>query len=120
MGYMNKHHSDTILAFAEKLSRMGDEARKKNAWSGGSFKILGARLVGIDLEQMELEVDVDEGRKGRRTEVVQVSLGTFIHNNRENHACIVLSRFPCIVSHGSKSVVFVCVSTFFIYSQCSY
>ena len=63
MGYMNKHHSDVLRSFAETFSELGKEKARRNAWSGGSYKIESAKLVDIDVNEMELEVTVyNEGK----------------------------------------------------------
>lgn len=75
LGYLNKHHQDLLTAFAETFSTIGIEKAKKNAWSGGSFKIESARIVGIDTTAMELDVSVVERNGVSRHERVMVELG---------------------------------------------
>lgn len=74
MGYLNKHHSDVLLSFAETLSELGKEKARLNAWSGGACKILSAKIVDINSDDMELEVEVQK-RKKETVENVKVDLG---------------------------------------------
>lgn len=46
-GYLNKHHSDLLLAFAAAFSSLGSEMAIANVWSGGSFSLVSARLTDI-------------------------------------------------------------------------
>lgn len=74
MGYLNKHHEDALRAFAETFSELGVEQAKKNAWSGGSYKIESAKIVDINLQQFELEVSIQE-RVKQSVKRVTVDLG---------------------------------------------
>ena len=56
-GYINKHHRDVILSFAEAFTPLGVIQAQKNAFSGGSYVIKEAKLVGI-------HYDDDEGDEG--------------------------------------------------------
>ena len=47
MGYMNKHHRKELTNFAIAFTPLGIEQMKKNAFSGGSYKITDAKLVDI-------------------------------------------------------------------------
>ena len=78
MGYLNKHHTDVLTAFAETFSELGAIQTKRNSYSGGSYKIVEAKIVSIDYpsKQMELEVTVNErGKKEPTIQQVPVSLG---------------------------------------------
>jgi hypothetical protein len=72
---LNKHHGDLLTAFAETFSTLGVTKAKKNAWSGGSYKIVGARIVDIDTHSMELDVTIVERNRASRNEAVTVNLG---------------------------------------------
>lgn len=48
VGYLNKHHGDMLTTFADIYTDLGAEAAKRNKFSGGSFKIQEAKLVGLD------------------------------------------------------------------------
>jgi adenylate kinase len=63
IGYLNKHHSDMLTTFADAYTVLGEEAAKRNKFSGGSFKILDAKIVGLDNEKVELEVTVQDRNK---------------------------------------------------------
>jgi hypothetical protein len=69
MGYMNKHHSDVLVAFATTFSEIGEEAAKRNAFSGGSFKLEDAKLVDISSNDLTLDVTVKE--RGKKDTVVR-------------------------------------------------
>jgi len=56
-GYINKHHRDVILSFTEAFTPLGVIQAQKNAFSGGSYVIKEAKLVGI-------HYDNDEGDEG--------------------------------------------------------
>lgn len=58
MGYLNKHHTDLLTTFAAAFTDLGRIQAKKNAFSGGSYKIKEARLVGLDSDNIELEVAI--------------------------------------------------------------
>ena len=75
-GYLNKHHSDVILKFAETFSELGTQKAKKNAWSGGSYVLESAKLVDIDPEgtTMKLEATIKERKSEPRQETVSVAL----------------------------------------------
>jgi adenylate kinase len=47
------------VSFAETFSVLGKEKAKRNAWSGGSYKITEATIVDIDTERMSLDVVVE-------------------------------------------------------------
>ena len=81
MGYLNKHHTDVLTAFAETFSELGALQTKRNSYSGGSYKIVAAKIVSIDYptKQMELEVTVNErGKKEPTIQQVPVSLGKYL------------------------------------------
>jgi len=63
MGYLNKHHSDMLTTFADAFTVLGEEAAKRNKFSGGSFKILDAKIVGLDSAKLDLEVTVKDRNK---------------------------------------------------------
>ena len=75
LGYLNKHHEVMLTKFAEVFSPLGAEKAKKNAWSGGSFKILSATIVSIDTQILELDVEVQERKMGSKTKRVEIELG---------------------------------------------
>jgi hypothetical protein len=75
MGYLNKHHTDVLVSFAETFSELGKEKANRNAWSGGSYMIERAEIVEINSEGMELEVTVQERGKNPKVERVKVDLG---------------------------------------------
>ncbi len=89
MGYMNKHHGNVLIKFVEIFTQIGAEQLKKNAFSGGSYEILNAKLISIDYTEsniasgtgvgiLTLEVNVQiRGKKEPTTEVVNVSLGKY-------------------------------------------
>ena len=76
MGYLNKHHGDTLRAFAETFSELGSIQAKRNAWSRGSYRIMEAKIVGIDSEKLDLEVTVRKPSKQSVVEQISVNLGT--------------------------------------------
>ncbi len=63
MGYRNKDHSDMLTTFAYVYTALGKEAVKCNKFSGGSFKIIGAKIVDINLEKLKLEVTIKDCNK---------------------------------------------------------
>ena len=68
MGYLNKHHSDMLRAIVETFSELGQEQKKKNAWSGGSYQIEKATVVGIDAMSMALDATIQERGKQQHEE----------------------------------------------------
>lgn len=48
MGYLNKHHTDVLILFVQAFTQLGATQVKKNAFSGGSYEITNAKLIGID------------------------------------------------------------------------
>jgi hypothetical protein len=87
MGYLNKHHSEMLRMFAETFSELGVQQQKKNAWSGESYMIEQAKIVGIDLDRMQLEVTVQERGKAPKLELVNVELDAIpISNKRKQYA----------------------------------
>mmetsp|Transcript_22378 Transcript_22378/g.52748 ORF Transcript_22378/g.52748 Transcript_22378/m.52748 type:complete len:614 (+) Transcript_22378:1626-3467(+) len=81
LGYLNKHHSDLLVSFAETFSELGKEKAKRNAWSGGSYTIQHATIVDIDTSKLVLDVIVEQrnqkqtsGDDGRPTQRVEVEL----------------------------------------------
>lgn len=77
MGYLNKHHSDMLRAIVETFSELGQEQKKKNAWSGGSYQIEKATVVGIDAMSMALDATIQERGKQPTTRRVTIELGTY-------------------------------------------
>lgn len=79
-GYMNKHHSDLLLKFADIFTTLGSEMAKANAWRGGSFTMSEAKILGIIQESddilLQLEVKVQRQGKGPVSEVVEFSIDT--------------------------------------------
>ena len=76
MGYLNKHHSDILLAFVETFSDLGQVKSKKNTWSGGAFVIEQAKLVDINAQgtNMKLEATIKERGQESRLESVTVDM----------------------------------------------
>lgn len=75
MGYLNKHHTPLLIKLAETFSEVGVEKAKKNAWSGGSYKVPSARIVDVNTESLELDVDVQLRSGGPSTKRVAIDLG---------------------------------------------
>ena len=74
-GYLNKHHPDLLSDFADAFTEIGVTKRKKNAFSGGSFTIHGAKLVGTTEDALSLEVTFENrGAGGPQTERVEMPL----------------------------------------------
>lgn len=63
MGYLNKHHADMLTTFAEAFTELGEEAERRNKFSGRSFKIVEAKLVNLDTDKLDLEVTVKDRDK---------------------------------------------------------
>ena len=76
LGYLNKHHGNVFVSFAETFSMLGAEKAKKNAWSGGSYMILSATIVDINTESFELDVEIQERSKESTVKRVVIELGT--------------------------------------------
>jgi len=85
MGYLNKHHPDLFVDFAEAFTPLGVTQANKNSFSGGSYSIDDAKLVGINYyvgenvhhngNYITLEVNVSvRGEKKPRLETVEISL----------------------------------------------
>ena len=75
MGYLNKHHTDLLILFAEVYSDLGRIKVKKNAFSGGSYKIDNAKIVNIDNDNIYLDVTINErGKVSNVEDQVVVSL----------------------------------------------
>ena len=91
LGYLNKHHGNLLIKFAETFSQLGVEKAKKNAWTGNAYNILSAKLVGIDTKAFELEVEIKERGDSTTTKTVEVDLGEYIfvtlreRERRKNH-----------------------------------
>lgn len=58
-GYINKHHNDVILSFAEAFTPLGVIQAQKNAFSGGSYVIKEAKLVGIHYDEDHPYITLD-------------------------------------------------------------
>lgn len=94
--YLNKHHPDLLLSFAKAFSKLGTIQAKKNAFSGGSYKIVSATLVGIDLskEQNALTLDTKvqiRGEAQERDELVLIPLGE--NRSQSRYFCKLLMNF---------------------------
>lgn len=74
LGYLNKHHGNVFVSFAETFSMLGAEKAKKNAWSGGSYMILSATIVDINTESFELDVEIQERSKESTVKRVVIEL----------------------------------------------
>lgn len=74
LGYLNKHHVDMLTKCAETFSQLGVEKAKKNAWSGGAYKILSATIVGIDTHSFTLDVETQERNKESKEKNVVIDL----------------------------------------------
>eukprot|EP00566_Odontella_aurita_P010205 CAMPEP_0113551534 /NCGR_PEP_ID=MMETSP0015_2-20120614/14576_1 /TAXON_ID=2838 /ORGANISM="Odontella" /LENGTH=430 /DNA_ID=CAMNT_0000452433 /DNA_START=347 /DNA_END=1639 /DNA_ORIENTATION=- /assembly_acc=CAM_ASM_000160 len=73
MGYLNKHHSDLLADFATVFTEIGEEKAKKNAFSGGSFRIEGAKIVGLDATGIDLDVIV-KARSDREAKIKRTGM----------------------------------------------
>lgn len=74
-GYLNQHHGELLNRFAEAFTAIGEEQSRKNAFSGGSYKILSSKILFLDLEKMDLEVLVQiRGKAEPQVERVSVPL----------------------------------------------
>jgi hypothetical protein len=71
MGYLNKHHKDMLTTFVDVYTELGAEAAKRNAFSGGSFKIQDATIVGIDLDSDSLELVVTVQDRSQNEPTIQ-------------------------------------------------
>lgn len=75
MGYLNKHHRDVLKSFAAAFTSLGVIQKKKNAFSGGSYKIEDAIIVAIHDSYIELDVTVKiRNEKESKIERQKVSL----------------------------------------------
>jgi len=82
MGYLNKHHRDTLTLFAEAFSPLGVIQANKNAFSGGSYSINDAKIISLNYDlydeenSITLEVTVNiRGKKTTSVETVEISTG---------------------------------------------
>lgn len=73
-GYLNKHHGDLLIQFAQVLSPLGAEVARANVWSGGSVSITKAIMTTIRLKALELDVTVEPRNKPAYSETVAVNL----------------------------------------------
>jgi adenylate kinase len=74
-GYLNQHHGDLLNRFVEAFTEIGAEQAKRNAFSGGSYKILSSKLLFLDMEKLDLEVVVEiRGKSEPLLERVSVPL----------------------------------------------
>jgi hypothetical protein len=74
LGYLNKHESDLLKAFAEAFSPLGSEMATANTWSGGSYAIGFSKIVNINQESITLEVEIERRGKGRELRTVEFSI----------------------------------------------
>lgn len=74
LGYLNKHHGDLLTKLSETFSELGVEKAKKNAWSGGSYQILSARIVNIDTRSFDLDTEIELRGSGSKTKTVSIDL----------------------------------------------
>ena len=75
---MNKHHGDLLTKFVVAFTPIGIAQKKKNAFSGGSYKILSTELQSIltDSGDLELKVRIQiRGEDQVQEEIVTVPLG---------------------------------------------
>ena len=119
MGYLNKHHRHLLVQFAKTFSKLGVTERNKNAFSGGSYNIMNATIVGIDYDMsrhthtitsseivdsnsagsgasfISLDVEVKErGKKNLVKERVNVNIGTLIALPHElNVECLLMMKY---------------------------
>lgn len=84
-GYLNKHHSDVLCLFAEAYSEIGAEMSGKNAFSGGSFKIVQSKVTDVSAERLDMEVTVQERSRPEPTvRTVSIQLDSdFVYKRRE-------------------------------------
>jgi hypothetical protein len=73
LGYLNKHESDLLKAFAEAFSPLGSEMATANTWSGGSYAIGVSKIVNIHEDTITLEVEIERRGKGREVRTVEFS-----------------------------------------------
>ena len=83
IGYLNKHHPDLLLSFVLAFSKLGTVQAKKNAFSGGSYKVINAELKDIDFYGEETK-------------------------NEESHGCLILDATVKI--RGKEEVQKECVT----------
>ena len=75
---MNKHHGDLLTKFVVAFTPVGIARKKKNAFSGGSYKILSTELQSINPDSGDLELKVRiriRGEDQAQEEIVTVPLG---------------------------------------------
>lgn len=106
MGYLNKHQRPLLVQFARSFSNLGVTEMKKNAFSGGSYTISNATIVGIDYDMSRhidkndsksfliLEVEVNErGKKDLQVEQVKVSIDaqplTKVQRNKQSSVATI-------------------------------
>lgn len=74
-GYLNKHHSDVLCLFAEAYSDIGVQKNKRNAFSGGAYKIQDAEVTKVSADSMELDVTInDRSQKEPAIEKISIPL----------------------------------------------
>lgn len=72
------------MKFSEAFSKLGAEKAKKNAWSGGSYNIASAKIVGIDTVSFELDVQVQIRNEDPIVERVAIDLDAMpVSKNRK-------------------------------------
>lgn len=78
IGYFNKHHRSLLKTFTAAFTELGTKKSKRNAFSGGSYKIDDARIVSLDATSVTLDVTVRERSKpDPSVERVTMGLGEF-------------------------------------------
>jgi hypothetical protein len=93
-GYLNKHHSDVLCLFAEAYSELGIQQSKRNSFSGGSWKIVGAQVTAVCPQSIDLEVSIkDRSKSGLITErvVIPMDADVLLTNKR---GFVSLPRVP--------------------------
>eukprot|EP00542_Grammatophora_oceanica_P010650 CAMPEP_0194041438 /NCGR_PEP_ID=MMETSP0009_2-20130614/13349_1 /TAXON_ID=210454 /ORGANISM="Grammatophora oceanica, Strain CCMP 410" /LENGTH=541 /DNA_ID=CAMNT_0038684951 /DNA_START=15 /DNA_END=1640 /DNA_ORIENTATION=+ len=71
MGYLNKHHRSTLLEFVQVFTEIGGKVRKRNTFSGGSYKLLDAKVLDISLDEGRLTLEVTAKDRSEADPVVE-------------------------------------------------
>eukprot|EP00978_Attheya_sp_CCMP212_P006569 scaffold15258_cov49-Attheya_sp.AAC.5 len=77
MGYLNKHHGNLLAAFASAFTELGTIQSKKNAFTGGSYKIEDSTIVDFDPDSITMDVTVKIRSKEPTTERVTFPLDAY-------------------------------------------
>ena len=110
-GYLNKHHGDLLVAFAKVFTSLGHEEARRNAFSGGSYRIRKARVTNLPRQgnKLGLEVTITIRSQGDSIENVEMffgeqnvasspavvytdfTLGLTLHHRRTPYRCLTYS-----------------------------